>query len=72
MSDDAALEARVTEVEIKLGFVDTLVDELNRTVYRQQQEIDQLRETLLELRRQVEASAKEAPGDGGQELPPHY
>ena len=53
MSDDAALEARVTEVEIKLGFVDTLVDELNRTVYRQQQEIDRLRETLLELRRQV-------------------
>ena len=72
MSDDAALEARVTEVEIKLGFVDTLVDELNRTVYRQQQEIDQLREALLELRRQVEASAKESPGDGRQELPPHY
>ncbi len=38
--DINALEARITELEIKAGFADDLIDELNRSVYRQQQRID--------------------------------
>jgi SlyX protein len=66
------LESRLTDIEIKLGFVDNLVDELNRTVYRQQPQLAQLQQALRELRRQVEADAKDEPGDPRQDLPPHY
>jgi SlyX protein len=66
------VEARLAEIEIKLSFTENLVDELNSTVYRQQQHIDQLQKALLELRRQVENLAPPEPGDLRQEIPPHY
>ena len=66
------LEARLAEIEIKLSFTENLVDELNSTVYRQQQHIDQLQKALLELRRQVEQLTPPEPGDLRQEIPPHY
>ncbi|MGB8301493.1 MAG: SlyX family protein, partial [Azonexus sp.] len=36
------MESRITELEIKISYAEDLVDELNRTVFRQQQQIDQL------------------------------
>ena len=36
------MEARLTELEVKLGFAEDLLDALNRTVYRQQQQIDKV------------------------------
>ena len=66
------IESRVTELEIKSAFSEDLVEELNRTVYRQQQQIDQLQLELAALRRQVQASQPAAPGSPGDERPPHY
>lgn len=65
------MEARLTEIEVKLGFTEDLLEELNRTVYRQQQQIDQLQQELRALRLQVNAmpSEQQAPRD---EIPPHY
>ena len=37
MSD---LEARVAELEVKLGFAEDLIDSLNQTVFRQQERLD--------------------------------
>ncbi|WP_144638347.1 SlyX family protein [Bordetella genomosp. 13] len=65
-------ERRLTQLEIKAGFADDLLDQLNQTVYRQQQQIELLMRELLELRNQA------APAGAGQfrslrdELPPHY
>ena len=74
MSDtQAALEARVMDVEIKLSYMEDLVDQLNMTIYRQQQTVDLLLEEVRNLRRQS------APAEGAalsrnlrDELPPHY
>lgn len=66
------LEQRLTELEIKACFVDDLVEQLNRIVTRQQDEIARLQRELRELRGQL------PDGDGApfrslrDELPPHY
>ena len=69
---DGDLDARVTELEIKSAFADDLVEELNRTVYRQQQQIEQLQLELAALRRHVQTLQPAAPGSPGDERPPHY
>ncbi len=65
-------DARITELEVKLAFADDLLETLNRTVYRQQQEIEQLRRELRALRQQVQASIPAEPRNLHDEIPPHY
>ena len=66
------MEARINELEVKLGFAEDLLEELNRTVYRQQQQIDRLQQAVRELREQM-ATAAPAEGSGPRdEIPPHY
>jgi len=72
VSARSAPDARLHEVEVKLSFVDDLVDSLNRTVYRQQQQIDQLAQALTALRRQLQSGAAAGAGDLREDLPPHY
>lgn len=65
-------DARLSEIEVKLTFAENLIDELNRTVYRQQQELDALREALRSLRQQVQESLPAEPRSLRDEIPPHY
>ena len=44
------MESRLAEIEVKLSFAEDLLEELNRTVVRQQQQIDQLQQELRALR----------------------
>jgi len=65
------VERRLTQLEVKAGFADDLLDQLNQTVFRQQQQIDLLLRELAELRRQQPAGP--APFRSlRDELPPHY
>jgi SlyX protein len=72
MPADSDMEARITELEVKLSFADDLLEALNRTIYRQQQEIDQLRQELRAMRQQVQASIPTEPRNLQDEIPPHY
>lgn len=67
------MQERIDRLEEKLAFQDQSIQELTEAVYRQQQEIDALREhnTLLADRLEALKSASDAP-TGGEELPPHY
>jgi len=67
-----AMESRLSEIEIKLSFSEDLLEELNRTVARQQQEIAELRQQLRDLRLQMQRSLPAEPGAPAQEIPPHY
>ncbi len=70
---DDRVDQRLTELEIKAAFAEDLVDELNRTIVRQQQQIDMLVRELLQLRDQAEsAQAQPAFRSLRDELPPHY
>ncbi len=66
------MESRLNELEAKMSLAEDLLDALNRTVYRQQQQIDRLQQDIRALRQQLlQATPAEAdaPGD---EIPPHY
>lgn len=69
----SAQDARLMELEIKLSYMEDLVEQLNLSVYRQQEAIDVLVQEVRQLRSQA------APADGAgvsrnlrDELPPHY
>ena len=66
------VDARISELEIKLAYADDLLETLNHTVFRQQEQIEVLQRQLDDLRRQVKA----IPGGGASslrdEIPPHY
>jgi SlyX protein len=64
---------RLTELEIKLSLTEDLVDELNRTVFRQQEQIDLLQAQLRVLYGQMQANAEPVePRNLKDEIPPHY
>ena len=50
MSEDNPLEARITELEIKISYAEDMLDALNRTAFSQQQQIDQLIAQIRTLR----------------------
>lgn len=66
------LDQRLTDLEIKASFTEDLVDELNRVVARQQDQIDLLLRELAELGRQGAAADGAAPRSLRDDLPPHY
>jgi SlyX protein len=66
MTDD-----RITNLEIKLSFTEDLIEKLNETVYKQQQQIEFLYRELKAIKEQASSSS----GGGGSlkdEIPPHY
>lgn len=66
------MESRLAEIEVKLSFSEDLLDELNRTVIRQQQQIDQLQQELRVLRQQMQAAIPAETHGPHDETPPHY
>jgi len=66
------MESRLAEIEVKLSFSEELLEELSRTVYRQQRQIDQLQKELQALREQVRLSTPAEPRNPLDETPPHY
>lgn len=66
------IEQRVTDLEIKAGFTEDLVDQLNQVIIRQQQQIDLLTRELTHLRQQVPDDAAPGARNLRDELPPHY
>ena len=67
------IENRLVDLEIKAGFAEDLLDQLNAQVFRQQQQIDALIQQLRTLRDRI------PEGGGGaevrnlrDEIPPHY
>ena len=66
------MESRLAEIESKLSFSEELLEALNRTIYRQQQQIDQLQLELRALREQVLAVLPAESRNLRDETPPHY
>lgn len=71
MAHSHPTDQRLTELEIKANYTDDLLEQLNMTVYRQQQQIDRLIREITHLRQQMpeDGPASRNPRD---EMPPHY
>jgi SlyX protein len=63
-------EERFTNLEIKLSFTEDLIEQLNQTVYKQQQQIEFLYRELKSIKEQASSPVgSRSPQD---EIPPHY
>lgn len=66
------MDDRFERLETKLMSAEDQLDELNRTVWRQQQEIDLLREHLRQLAQQMKALQPGGATRPEDEIPPHW
>ena len=72
MKTEPAIEQRLTDLEIKTGLADDMLDQLNQTIFRQQQQIDALARELSVLRQQLPQDRNVGTQNLRDELPPHY
>ncbi len=70
MSTLEPLQQRLEALEIKSAYADDLLEELNLTIYKQQQ-IDRLLHLVKDLQQRMPETGSVAPG-ARDELPPHY
>lgn len=65
-------DTRITDLEIKISYAEDLIDELNKTVFRQQQQIELLVAEFKALRDQVRNAEPGEARSLRDEIPPHY
>ncbi len=70
--DNSGMIKRVGELEVKLSFAEDMLDQVNLTVYRQQQQIDQLQQKIHSLRQLMEDALPAEQRSLRDEIPPHY
>ena len=66
------MEERLTELEIKISFMEDQVDALNTLLYRQRQQMDLMIGELRGLREQVNHAQPNEARNLRDEIPPHY
>ncbi|MCG6933478.1 MAG: SlyX family protein [Gallionella sp.] len=66
-------EERFVDIESKIAFQEDLIEELNKTIYQQQQRLERLEAFCEALAGQI-VSLSEARNEGmpANERPPHY
>ncbi len=66
-------EERIINIEIKVTHLEDQIDEMNKTIYRQQQQIDRLINAASSMAKRLDALSENndqtSPAD---ERPPHY
>jgi SlyX protein len=65
-------EDRITNLEIKLSFTEDLIDQLNQTIYKQQQQIEFLYRELNSIKEQSSNGDSAGNNSPKDEIPPHY
>jgi SlyX protein len=66
-------EERIINLEAKLTFQEDQIDELNKTVYQQQQKLERFEAVCEALARQIRAMSENGNvGMPANERPPHY
>lgn len=66
------LEQRVTELEIKASYAEDQIDQLDKVVVRQQEQIDMLIQAITELRQSSTDGGLGAARNLRDDLPPHF
>jgi SlyX protein len=66
------MRERITDLELRFMHQENTIQELNDTVYRQEQSIMRIERELSLLREQMSIMSPSAIGDAEEEPPPHY
>ncbi len=72
MNPSTNIEQRITELEIKASFAEDQLDQLDKVIVRQQQQIDALIREITSLRQQAPESGAGISRNLREELPPHF
>lgn len=72
MPQTAPDDERITQLEVKLAFAEDLLDTLNATVARQQEQIELLAREVVRLRRRETGDDPASSAVPPDERPPHY
>lgn len=66
-------DARVTELEIKIAYLEDTIKQLDDEVYRQQRQIERLEILCAKISQDMQAMAdRVGTTSAEQEIPPHY
>jgi len=67
-------EERLENIETKIAYQEDMIEELNKTVYQQQQKLNQLEATCKALAGHIASLAESANeiSPAANEKPPHY
>ena len=71
-NDLTSILQRLASLEIKASFTENMQDQLNKTIYQQQQLIARLTHEVIRLRQQAPEGGSNGPRNLRDELPPHY
>ncbi len=66
------IDKRLMDLEIKASFTEDLLEQLNQTIFQQQQQIDALIHAISQLRQQTPDGGSGGMRNLRDELPPHY
>ena len=66
------MDEKINELEAKICLAEDLLDALNRTVFRQQQQIDRLQQEVRALSQQLQDAEASESTRMVDETPPHY
>ena len=72
MNPSTNIEQRITELEIKASFAEDQLDQLDKVIVRQQQQIDALIREITSLRQQAPESGAGISRNLHEDLPPHF
>lgn len=66
------MEARLIEIEVKLSYAEDALEELNKVVWRQQEQISRLENLVVQLAQRMQDLTPPEQGAPQEERPPHY
>jgi len=69
---EKTLDVRIDELEAKLSFAEDMIESLNLTVFRQQEQLDLTQQQIRLLHEQLKAVSPKEERDLRDEIPPHY
>ena len=72
MSSAASIDRRLIDLEIKATFTEDLLDQLDKVIARQQQQIDLMAGHLRELRQPAADPSDKVPSNLQEDRPPHF
>lgn len=66
------MNEKITDIEIRLTYQESALQELNDVIVKQQNQIDKLIADVNRLRRQLDSSAELVRSQSEETPPPHY
>lgn len=67
------MEERLISLETRVAYQENMLEELNKIIFRQEEQIEKLRHTVVKLHEKYAALSTSTVGDISEESPPpHY